>query len=63
MFLTLQRGHFLELVERIPGLAPALEKVEGRRAAAESAGLTSTGPVSIGPLRRAFESPASSRLR
>jgi ATP-binding cassette subfamily B protein len=57
-FLTLQRGHFLELIERIPDLAPALERVARRRAAAENEGLDHAPPVS---LRRAFESPPASR--
>jgi ATP-binding cassette, subfamily B, bacterial len=58
IFLTLQRGHFLELLERIPDLLRALEQVAGRRAAAETDELDRTAPVS---LRRAFESPPSSR--
>jgi len=62
MFLTLQRGHFLELIERIPGLAAALEKVQGLRAAAESASLGPTATRSRGPLRRAFDAPPSSML-
>jgi ATP-binding cassette subfamily B protein len=36
MFLTLQRAHFLELVERVPGLRSALESVQAQRTAAES---------------------------
>ena len=61
MFLTLQRGHFLELIVQIPDLLPALEQVAGRRAAAETEALRRTSPLSRGPLRRAFESPPSSR--
>ncbi len=63
MFLTLQRGHFLELIERIPGLLPALEQIAGRRAAAESEELGRKATVSRGPLRRAFGSLPPSRHR
>jgi hypothetical protein len=61
MFLTLQRGHFLELIERIPDLWSALEKVLERRATAEAEGLDRAPPMSRGPLRRMFESAPSSR--
>ena len=58
IFLTLQRGNFLELIERIPDFRTALERVAGRRAAAETEALDRTAPVS---LRRAFEAAPSSR--
>jgi ATP-binding cassette subfamily B protein len=62
MFLTLQRGHFVELIQRIPDLLPALERVAARRAAAEAEELRvipkSRGPLS---LRRAFDAPSSKR--
>jgi hypothetical protein len=60
MLLTLQRGHFLELIDRVPDLLPALERVAERRAAAEAEELD-RAPMSRGPLRRAFDSPPSSR--
>jgi ATP-binding cassette subfamily B protein len=63
MFLTLQRGHFLELIERIPNLLPALEQVAERRAAVETEELGRTATVSHGPLRRAFGSLPPSRYR
>jgi ATP-binding cassette subfamily B protein len=62
VFLTLQRGHFLELIERIPDLLPALEHIAGRRAAAETEELEGA-PTVRGPLRRAFGSPPSSTRR
>jgi ATP-binding cassette subfamily B protein len=61
MFLTLQRGHFLELIERVPGLLPALELVAERRAAAEVEELDHGPPMSRGPLLRAFDAPPPSR--
>jgi CRP-like cAMP-binding protein len=63
IFLTLQRAQFLELIARIPGLARALEQVEVRRAALESADLTAGSASSRGPLRRAFDTTLSSRFR
>jgi ATP-binding cassette subfamily B protein len=59
-FLTLQRTHFLELIERVPDLLPALERVAERRAAAETEE-TDRVPRSRGPLLRAFDAPPSSR--
>jgi ATP-binding cassette subfamily B protein len=63
MFLTLQRAHFLELIERIPDLRPALERVAERRAAAEIEEIDHAPPMSRGPLRRAFDAPPSSRAQ
>ena len=40
LFLTLHRAHFLELVETVPGLRGALERVGAVRALAERAGIT-----------------------
>src|SRR6185295_12929812 len=60
-FLTLQRGHFLELIERSPDLLRTLEQVALNRAVAESEELHRAPPMSRGPLRRAFDSPPSSR--
>jgi ATP-binding cassette subfamily B protein len=59
-FLTLQRSHFLELIERVPHLLPALERVAERRAAAEIDDLD-RAPMSRGPLLRAFDAPPSSK--
>jgi ATP-binding cassette, subfamily B, bacterial len=63
MFLTLQRGHFLELIERIPGLLQGLERIAGLRAAAESEELARPTTASRGPLRRAFGSLPPSKHR
>jgi ATP-binding cassette subfamily B protein len=63
MFLTLQRGHFVELIKRVPDLLPALERIAQRRAAAEALELEHLHPKSRGPLslRRAFDAPTSSK--
>jgi ATP-binding cassette subfamily B protein len=63
MFLTLQRGHFVELIKRIPDLLPALERVAAQRAAAEAEELARAQPKSRGPLSllRAFDAPPSSK--
>jgi ATP-binding cassette subfamily B protein len=57
VFLTLQRTHFLELIERIPRLWSALEQVLERRAVAEAEELD-RAPMS---LLRALESHPSPR--
>jgi ATP-binding cassette subfamily B protein len=58
VFLTLQRVHFLELIERTPRLWSALEQVLERRAVAEAEELD-RAPMS---LLRALESRPSSKL-